>query len=182
MQQFSRPTEIEKTLASWMTDHLQKIIEASKRGAGEATGCNQEKLWQKFHKFVSSKECKVKWEYFLQQAELNTNPLLYQHVADKVFANLLKREYRENYIEDCVDQSTENSTRLTYEEENVVRYVGGYVLQALKKITCSQDISNMLDAMIKKTLLLECSPSNSQTWSVLHQILKHGLTLLIEVA
>ena len=85
----------------------------------------------------------MKWECFLQQAELNTNPLLYQHVADEVFANLLKREYRENYIEDCVDQSTENSTRLTYEEENVVRYVGGYVLQALKKITCSQDISNV---------------------------------------
>ena len=41
MQQFSRPTEIEKTLASWMTDHSQKIIEESKRGAGEATGCTE---------------------------------------------------------------------------------------------------------------------------------------------
>ena len=100
MQQFSRPTEIEKVFASWMTGKLSKIIQKSKYGTGEEARCNQEKLWQQFHKFVSSKEYKDEWEKFLKQAvsKVDINPLLYQHVADEAFANLLKKEYGEGRI------------------------------------------------------------------------------------
>ena len=46
--------------------------------------CNQEKLWQQFHKFVSSEEYKNEWEKLFKQAvtEVDINPLLYQHIAD----------------------------------------------------------------------------------------------------
>ena len=86
MQQFSRPTEIEKVFASWMTGKLSKIIQKSKYGTGEEARCNQEKLWQQFHKFVSSKEYKDEWEKFLKQAvsKVDINPLLYQHVVCKL--------------------------------------------------------------------------------------------------
>ena len=161
MQQFSRPTEIEKSLASWMTDRLRKIIQKSKCGTGDEARCNQEKLWQQFHKFVSAKEYKNKWEFFLKEAvaEVDINPLLYQHIADEALANLLKREYGEGYEEECC--SAETSAKLTYEEENVVRYIGGYVLRALKKDPSRKDVSNILDKMIDRTPLRECSPSQT---------------------
>ena len=167
MQQFSRPTETEKALASWITDRLRKIIQKSKYGTGE-------ELWQQFHKFVSSEEYKNKWEKFLKQAvtEVDINPLLYQHIADETFANLLKREYGESYEEEYCN--TETIVRLTYEEENVVRYIGGYVLRALKKdpSSTSKDVSKILHKMIDRTPLQECSPS--QTW--VNSLDRGGLT------
>ena len=75
-----------------------------------------------------------------------------------------KNRNGENVMDECADQGTETSTRLTYEEENVIRYVGGYVLQILKKATFCKDISNILDAIIEKTLLKEFPPSNFQTY------------------
>ena len=179
MQQFSRPTEIEKVFASWMTGKLSKIIQKSKYGTGEAACCNQEKLWQQFHKFVSSKEYKDEWEKFLKQAvsKVDINPLLYQHVADEAFANLLKKEYGEGYDEEeyC---STETTARLTYEEENVVRYIGGYVLRALKKDPSNKDVSNILHKMIDRTPLQECPPS--QTW--VNSLDRGGLTKITDEA
>ena len=64
MQQFSRPMETEKVFASWLTGKLSKIIQKLKYRTGEEARCNQEKLWQQFHKFVSSKEYKDEWEKF----------------------------------------------------------------------------------------------------------------------
>ena len=56
----------------------------------------------------------------MKNAEVDdTSPLLYQHVADEMLANLLKREYGD-HMEGCV--VSEGSAKLSYEEENVVRY------------------------------------------------------------
>ena len=83
-------------------------------------------------------------------------------------------------MDECTNQDIEINARLTYEEENVVRYVGGYVLQALKKVTCCEDISNILNAMIEKTPLQEFLPLNSQTWAT--SVDRGGLTKITEEA
>ena len=115
----------------------------------------------------------------LKQAinKVDINPLLYQHAADEAFANLLKKEYGEGYDEEeyC---STETIARLTYEEENVVRYIGGYVLWALKKGPSNKDVSNILHKMIDGTPLQECPPS--QTW--VNSIDRGGLTKITDEA
>ena len=74
--------------------------------------------------------------------------------------------------------STETTARLTYEEENVVRYIGGYVLRALKKDPSNKDVSNILHKMIDRTPLQECPPS--QTW--VNSLDRGGLTKITDEA
>ena len=54
-------------------------------------------------------------------------PLLYQHITDKAFELLIKK----NVLSESSrvrDQSKEQQ-KLTIEEENALRYVGGYVIR-----------------------------------------------------
>ena len=53
-------------------------------------------------------------------------PLFYQHVTTKVFAALLKQQY-----EVVVESPFEETIDCNYEEENAVRYIGGYILRSL---------------------------------------------------
>ena len=100
---------------------------------------------------------------------------MYQHIPDEAFANLIKGEYGGEQVEESIN--LEGNARLTYKEENVVRYVGGYVLQALKKDPSSKDILNILNKMIDRTPLHE---SSSQTW--VNSLDRGGLTKITEEA
>ena len=54
-------------------------------------------------------------------------PLLNQHVITKVFAALLKQQC-EVVVESSFEE-TQLTTSLNYEEENTIRYIGGYILR-----------------------------------------------------
>lgn len=85
-------------------------------------------MWSKFHQLRSGSEFQQKWKHLLVSVGLQEEPIFYQNVTLQIFEMLIKMKF---IISD--DTDTENTAKLTYEEENAVRYVGGYILRSLKK-------------------------------------------------
>jgi len=77
---------------------------------------------------TSSKLFRQKWETFLDHAQQLKEPLFYQHIADEVFESLVK----ETVVAPEAGPEDEYDEVLTYEEENAVCYVEGYVVYSLK--------------------------------------------------
>ena len=79
------------------------------------------------------------WERFLSAEQLPNEPLLYQYITDQVLELLLKSKLP------AVDQSTrEYSENLTFEEQNAVQYIGGYVIRSLHQSTKNSDVKYIL--------------------------------------
>ena len=89
----------------------------------------EKKLWIKYHKEVSSLDFVAKWKEFACEIRVQVTALFFQHITDDVFNAILKEKFgvsqytRDNDVNELPD--------LTYEEQNAVHYVGGYVLHAL---------------------------------------------------
>ena len=95
----------------------------------------------KVHEFTVSMEFAKKWEDFMAKFGITTIlPLLYQHITNVIFKSVIKESINfpasEPTLTTCeTTPITQEIDALTYEEENAVRYVGGYVIQELKKDT-----------------------------------------------
>ena len=104
---------------------------------------NDNHLWQKFHSLRSSVDFCDKWKSFLTKADLEPYPMFYQHVTHEIFETIIdkKLEIREA-------ARTHSTVKLTAEEENVVRYIGGYVIRMLKKAhPQDKEIMDILDML-----------------------------------
>ena len=79
---------------------------------------------------------------------LNQNPLFYQHVMQEVFETITKEKFKRIKSFTCSDIIV---PALTTNEENVVCYVGGYVVRSIMEhLHSSQDqemvlMKNLLD-------------------------------------
>jgi len=109
----------------WLNTTFQDIIVKSTKCNGLL---NAEKLWSIYQETTSSKLFRQKWETFLDHAQQLKEPLFYQHITDEVFENLVK----ETVVAPEAGPEDEYDKVLTYEEENAVCYVGGYVVHSLK--------------------------------------------------
>ena len=112
--------------SSWLNSTLQDIIVNSTKRNGLL---NAEKLWGIYHETTSSKFFREQWELFLDYAQQLKEPLFYQHITDVVFECLVKEAV---VVPEAGPGNDEHEEMLTFEEENAVRYVGGYVIHSLK--------------------------------------------------
>ena len=119
----SKSTE-HKLFADWIYAKLSSIIDEVCSGQN----INDNHLWQKFHSLRSSVDFCDKWKSFLTKEDLEPNPMIYQHITQELFETIIdkKLEIRET-------ARTNSTVKLTAQEENVVRYIGGYVMRMLKK-------------------------------------------------
>ena len=166
IQHFSQVKEIHQTFSNWLVSTLDSLVE----GAKKDTGVKKEKLWINYHKTTSSSEFASQWKDFSREIGVTMTPLFYQHITDEVFNFLLKDEFglsKPTTVED------EQIPRLTYEEENAVYYVGGYILRALKKDPINVKILSIVDKLINPDKSDHAS-STSQDW--LKTIDRGGLT------
>ena len=70
--------------------------------------------------------------------------MLFQHVTDEVFNQLIKKSFT---LRQDVDKRDEKSV-LSSEHENAVHYVGGYVVHKLKSDPSNQELLPLLDKFI----------------------------------
>jgi len=140
----SPPSVICKELADWLITTLQEIIDTCKRQRGKRKDTiNQDKLWSKYHETTSSEGFKNSWEKFLTDLQLDKEPLFYQHVTDETFDMLIKKTVV------VAEEAPANYPKpLTFEEENAVRYVGGYVVRVLCQHKNSSSIHHIMEDMI----------------------------------
>ena len=78
---------------------------------------------------------------------LAKEPLFYQHITDEVFNLLIKQNIK---IPDKESVLEEYEEMMTFEGENAVRYVGGYVIRVLKKQTHDSDVVRILKGFIEE--------------------------------
>ena len=134
----SSPSQCCLQFANWLIHELQNILEKSKIKNGLF---NQEKLWS-----TLSSSFEEKWGEYLISVGLTKEPLFYQHITDEVFDLLIKQSIKIHHKESLLEEYEE---MLTFEEEKAVRYIGGYVLQVLKKKMHDSDVVSILNEFIE---------------------------------
>lgn len=122
---------------------------------------NREKMWTNFHCFRSLREFCDSWERFLQSLRVPSCPIFYQHVTAKVMEHVIKLKLP---VPNAISTRSQ-STSLTYEEENAIRYVGGYVIKSVRAMLKSpqdDELTLGLDEMCITDDDLE--PAESEEW------------------
>ena len=131
--------------ANWIYTKLSCILDEAQSGQN----VNEDHWWQKFYSFRSSEECCCKWKLFLCEVDLQPYPMFYQHVTQELFEQIIGKRLK---VKKTVN--SENTVTVSTEEENVVRYIGGYVIRMLKKALRSpkdKEIMIILDLMTKSS-------------------------------
>ena len=88
-----------------------------------------------------------KWAVLLIAVGLEKDPLFHQHITDENFNLLIKQRIKIPYKESQLEEYDE---MLTFEEENVVRYLGGYVIRVAKQQMLDSDVLKILDEFIEE--------------------------------
>ena len=148
------PSEQAVEFASWLVERLDGvIIEARKRG--KPNELNKERLWRNFQKLTSSDDFTLKWSSFLEQLQLSDEPLFYQILTDELFDELLRKQLAPS----ANQGETEECLELTFEEENAIRYVGGYVVRKLREQPNSARFKPLLNELVCEDSQNENDPS-----------------------
>lgn len=148
-----------RQFADWIYAKLSSILDKAKSGQN----VNEDHLWQKFHSFRSSEECCRKWKSILSEVDLTPYPMFYQHMTQELFELIIGKKLK---IKETV--STESTVTLSTEEENVVRYIGGYVIRMLKKALHSpkdKEIMDTLDMLTKSSEQSISHDHGSEQWT-----------------
>lgn len=89
--------------------------------------------------------------------------MFYQHVTQELFELIISKKLK---IKETV--STDSTVSLSTEEENVVRYIGGYVIRMLKKALHSpkdKEIMDTLDMLTKSSEQSSSCDHGSEQWT-----------------
>jgi len=154
--------------AKWLVDKLDKLIlNTRKRGS---TLISKEKLWNTYHKLRTSTAFEQTWEKFLDKHKLTSEPLLYQHITDKAFELLIRKNVPSESSGRC--EQSEEQEKLSFDEENALRYVGGFVIRQLLEKTKDRDIQHVLGELKDEGATTSEGPA--QEW--VNSIDRGGLT------
>jgi len=152
--------------AKWLVDQLNKLIDKAKKRGSQLL--NEEKLWRTYHQFRISDSFEQTWEMFLDNHKLAKEPLVYQHITDQTFELLIKKKVPIP----STREGSEDQQKLTFEEENALRYVGGYVIRQLLQKTKDSGVQHVLSDL--KDQGVTTSEGPAQEW--INAIDRGGLT------
>jgi len=108
-------------------DSLEKPIVTSAKQS-----CNHDKLWKSYFLLRSSESFVNLWTTFLKSVNLTPTPILYQHLTNIIFRNMVNNHFV------CSSSGCSNAVAaVSHQEGSVLRYAAGYVCRHLqKKIKC----------------------------------------------
>ena len=115
-----KPSPADLKFVSWLMSTISETV-------GSQPNKN---IWPKFHQIRCADEFKAQWEQYLKILSLAKEPVAYQHVTLKLLEEHLKEQMKSKSDPVVV---TDDAIEMTYEEENAIRYMGGYVIRKLKK-------------------------------------------------
>ena len=166
------PSEETRFFCNWLIENLEKIIGSAKK----STGClNMEKLWTEYYRLQISTAFTEKWKIFLQTVSAPIEAIFFQHCTRILFDNLLKDKFPVH--ED--NQRKDSDYSLTTEEENAIRYVGGYVIASLRKQEGDEELLAGLHSFIEKETNETAVIRASAAWV---EVDRGGLTKITEEA
>lgn len=154
----SCPTPTADVFCQWLVSALTNIVtKAAKRVKKISTF--KERVWSQFHALRSSSNFEHRWSQFLGDCNLQAERLFYQQVSLHIMTQLVVNATPAPAV--CCAQ--EEVVALTYEEENAVRYMGGYIIRALKKDNKkSTEILLQLKDLVNDDA--DTEPAESEEW------------------
>ena len=129
-------------MLEWLSDNraaahpllypLVCMLEDFLRGLSLGKKSGREKMWGKFHLTRTSKEFLASWAVLMKNSleKKTAPPLFYQHMTEILFRSLIKLH---TPVEGAAQQSLTKAPNLTYEEENALYFIAGYVIRETKK-------------------------------------------------
>ena len=129
MKQFAAQTsadDVPVIFSFWLVNILEELVKRLMKRSGVI---NREQLWSRYHEFTISEVFKKGWEEFWEYSKIDKEPMFYQHITDEVFEKLIQHSVSLESTD--TQQCEENDILLTYEKENAVTYVAGYVIYSL---------------------------------------------------
>ena len=174
---FSQTNELQSNFSTWLVTSLESVVKSVQSGVQQF---NKEKLWIKFHELTASTEFSSKWETFASKLHIGTiSPLLYQHVTDVIFEKIIKESMGTSTIGISTSTGVTEDCGLTFEEENAIHYVGGYVIRQLKIDKANVQILPLLEQLTYS----ESSPlDDDPTRHWVNQVNRGGLTRITNEA
>ena len=124
-------------------------------------------MWRKFNLLTISDSFTKKWQDFLQASHLQDQPIFYQHFTDELFDSLVQKKLRAAQPDEGTSVKSVSSCKLlNFEEENAVRYIGGYVVKKLKEHPDCSEFKDLLNEMVCTDNTLDDSLSAAWTNAV----------------
>ena len=141
------PTDSDIAFLEWLYKSLKKVV-------GEERFCKKD-LWTKFHVLRITEGFSKRWLHYLTENGIQSKA---------VFIQTLSSEVLEQIISDMTaiksTQPVTDATELTYEEENAVRYMAGYVVHKLQKKLGKEEVEKLIET--DKTTIQD---SSSTEWT-----------------
>jgi len=122
-------TEASLEFARWLVATLNAVIVAAQK-RGKPNELNQKCLWRKFNLLTVSDSFIARWQDFVEASHLEDQPVFYQHFTDELFDILVWKKLRAAQPNE-IEIESDSCEPLSFEEENGVRYIGGYVVKKL---------------------------------------------------
>lgn len=169
IQALSKPNETQQEFASWHMSVLKRVINKATRATGTI---NRETLWSEYHQVRLNTSFRLQWSSFLSTCSISPEPTFYQHISLECLHTLLKGIQTAANVQETVEIPA-----LTYEEENAVRYMGGYVVKCLQQASKDKEVTLVLHDLVNKD---DCEPSETEEW--LAAIDRGGLTWITDGA
>lgn len=130
LKQLTTPTDQDKLFTEWLLQSLIKVMKSK----------DKTELWKNFYVLRSSDLFCRKWREYLESLKLNDEPLFFQHFTLSLFNQMLSDKFK-----DSASASETNTSEFTYEEENAIRYMGGYVIRKIREKK-NMDVSFLEDS------------------------------------
>ena len=130
LKQLTTPTDQDELFTEWLVQSLIKVMKSK----------DKTELWKNFYVLRSSDLFCRKWREYLESLKLNDEPLFFQHFTLSLFNQMLSDKFK-----DSASASETNTSEFTYEEENAIRYMGGYVIRKIREKK-NMDVSFLEDS------------------------------------
>lgn len=148
--------------SKWLTVKLNACFDEPPR----SWRARAEKMWKQFHQLRVSDTFEAEWDGLFHAAlGMKALPTVYQYVSRQLMKALLEKQYAT-----CQAMDETVPSPLTWQEENALRYVGGYVCRKVwKKISESSESSLPCKEEMLQVIIDLCGdedgPRGTETWT-----------------
>ena len=168
-EELQSPSQDSVAFCGWLVTQLQQIVDQS--FSSTTSRLNREMLWKSFYQLQVSKSFKDKWNDYLQFLKLTSKAVFFQNCSSILYDNIIKMKFP------VADNAEPVADAFNSEEENAIRYVGGYVIAVLKKRYQSEK-----EIVAGLNHLTDKNPVSTSSAEWVQEVNRGGLTLITDQA
>ena len=132
IRKFDSPAPSDLCFLQWLYNSLEKVV---------GKQLKKKELWTEFHVLRTSVEFSQRWKSYLGEVGVESKAVFIQTVTSEVFEQLLNDIYIPK-----TTQYENDEEQFTYEEENAIRYMAGFIVQRIQKKLDAKDVEMLIES------------------------------------